>query len=56
MAAAVPGGGQPGTGSGVGAGRAALFGADAFGIFGSAMLGMHLTPTGHVRKDVDFVV
>jgi hypothetical protein len=34
----------------------ALFGPDAVGIFGSAMLGMHLTPDGHVRKDVDFVI
>lgn len=33
-----------------------LFGASAVGIFGSAMLGMHLTPAGHVRKDVDFVI
>lgn len=33
-----------------------LFGADAVGIFGSAMLGMHLTPDGAVRKDVDFVI
>jgi predicted nucleotidyltransferase len=34
----------------------ALFGAGAVGIFGSAMLGMHLTPEGQVRKDVDFVI
>jgi hypothetical protein len=34
----------------------ALFGAGAVGIFGSAMLGMHLTPAGQVRKDIDFVV
>ena len=33
-----------------------LFGPDAVGIFGSAMLGMHLTPNGQVRKDVDFVI
>jgi predicted nucleotidyltransferase len=33
-----------------------LFGPDHVGIFGSAMLGMHLTPDGHVRKDVDFVI
>jgi predicted nucleotidyltransferase len=33
-----------------------LFGADAVGIFGSAMLGMHLAPDGSVRKDVDFVI
>ena len=34
----------------------ALFGPGAVGIFGSAMLGMHLTPNGRVRKDVDFVI
>ena len=34
----------------------ALFAANAVGIFGSAMLGMHLTPDGTVRKDVDFVI
>src|SRR6266566_3554229 len=34
----------------------ALFGADAVGIFGSAMLGMHLNEDGGVRKDVDFVI
>jgi predicted nucleotidyltransferase len=34
----------------------ALFGPDAVGIFGSAMLDMHLTPDGQVRKDVDFVI
>jgi predicted nucleotidyltransferase len=34
----------------------ALFGDGAVGIFGSAMLGLHLTPSGHVRKDVDFVI
>ena len=34
----------------------ALFGPDEVGIFGSAMLGMHLTPGGSVRKDVDFVI
>jgi predicted nucleotidyltransferase len=33
-----------------------LFGPGAVGIFGSAMLGMHLTPSGSVRKDVDFVI
>lgn len=33
-----------------------LFGAEKVGIFGSAMLGMHLTPDGQVRKDVDFVI
>jgi hypothetical protein len=33
-----------------------LFGPDAVGIFGSAMLGMHLTPNGQVRKDIDFVI
>jgi hypothetical protein len=35
---------------------AALFGPGSVGIFGSAMLGMHLTAEGAVRKDVDFVV
>jgi hypothetical protein len=34
----------------------ALFGAEAVGIFGSAMLGMHLNGNGRVRKDVDFVI
>jgi hypothetical protein len=34
----------------------ALFGSGGVGIFGSAMFGMHLSPSGHVRKDVDFVV
>ncbi len=34
----------------------ALFGLGAVGIFGSAMLGMHLTPNGQVRKDIDFVI
>jgi predicted nucleotidyltransferase len=34
----------------------ALFGPGAVGIFGSAMLDMHLTPNGQVRKDVDFVI
>ncbi len=34
----------------------ALFGADAVGIFGSAMLGMHLNEDGGIRKDVDFVI
>jgi len=34
----------------------ALFGPDKVGIFGSAMLGLHLTPDGAVRKDVDFVI
>jgi predicted nucleotidyltransferase len=33
-----------------------LFGPAAVGVFGSAMLGMHLTPDGHVRKDVDYVI
>lgn len=34
----------------------ALFGADAVGIFGLVMLGMHLTLDGSVRKDADFVI
>jgi predicted nucleotidyltransferase len=33
-----------------------LFGPDSVGIFGSSMFGFHLTPSGAVRKDVDFVV
>lgn len=32
------------------------FGEDAVGIFGSSMFGLHLTPEGGVRKDVDFVI
>lgn len=33
-----------------------IFGDDSVGIFGSSMFGLHLTPEGHVRKDVDFVI
>ncbi len=33
-----------------------IFGSDAVGIFGSSMFNLHLTPSGHVRKDIDFVV
>ncbi len=33
-----------------------IFGEDAIGIFGSSMFGLHLTPEGRVRKDVDFVI
>lgn len=33
-----------------------LFGPAAVGIFGSSMFGFHLTPSGTVRKDVDFVI
>lgn len=33
-----------------------LFGEDAVGIFGSVLLGMHLTQQGTIRKDVDFVI
>lgn len=33
-----------------------LFGPDTVGIFGSSMFGFHLTASGTVRKDVDFVV
>ena len=42
--------------AGLHAGLTTLFGADAVGIFGSAMLGMHLNQDGRVRKDVDFVI
>jgi len=31
-------------------------GVDSVGVFGSSMFGMHLTPAGKVRKDVDFVI
>ena len=33
-----------------------IFGNDCVGIFGSSMFGLHLTPDGRVRKDVDFVI
>lgn len=33
-----------------------IFGDDCVGIFGSSMFGLHLTPEGQVRKDVDFVI
>ncbi|TDD40307.1 hypothetical protein [Saccharopolyspora elongata] len=33
-----------------------VFSDDAVGVFGSAMLGMHLTEHGAIRKDVDFVI
>ena len=33
-----------------------LFGDDTVGIFGSSMFGLHLTPDGLVRKDIDFVI
>ncbi|WP_273937325.1 hypothetical protein [Kutzneria chonburiensis] len=33
-----------------------VFGDDSVGIFGSSMFGLHLTPEGKVRKDVDFVL
>lgn len=33
-----------------------IFGCEAVGIFGSSMFGLHLTPEGNVRKDVDFVI
>jgi hypothetical protein len=42
--------------AGLDAELSALFGSSAVGIFGSAMLGMHLTSDGTVRKDVDFVI
>lgn len=33
-----------------------IFGVNSVGIFGSAMFGLHLTLSGKVRKDVDFVI
>lgn len=33
-----------------------IFGYETVGIFGSSMFGLHLTPAGHIRKDVDFVI
>lgn len=33
-----------------------VFGVNGVGIFGSSMFGLHLTPSGDVRKDVDFMV
>lgn len=33
-----------------------LVGRDSVGIFGSSMFGLHLTPEGNIRKDVDFVI
>ncbi len=33
-----------------------IFGDESVGIFGSSMFGLHLTPEGNVRKDVDFVI
>jgi predicted nucleotidyltransferase len=33
-----------------------VFGSESVGIFGSSMFGLHLTPEGKVRKDVDFVI
>jgi hypothetical protein len=35
---------------------AGLFGEESVGVFGSAMLGMHLTEHRTIRKDVDFVI
>jgi hypothetical protein len=35
---------------------AGIFGHESVGIFGSSMFGLHLTPEGHIRKDVDFVI
>jgi hypothetical protein len=32
------------------------FGSESVGIFGSSMFGLHLTPEGKVRKDIDFVI
>lgn len=33
-----------------------IFGPESVGIFGSSMFGLHLTPDGKVRKDIDFVI
>lgn len=33
-----------------------LFGQDSVGIFGSSMFGLHTTPEGAIRKDIDFVI
>jgi predicted nucleotidyltransferase len=33
-----------------------IFGEESVGIFGSSMFGLHLTPEGKVRKDIDFVI
>jgi predicted nucleotidyltransferase len=33
-----------------------LFAPGRVGVFGSAMFGLHLTPDGQVRKDIDFVI
>jgi predicted nucleotidyltransferase len=33
-----------------------IFGDESVGIFGSSMFGLHLTPAGNVRKDIDFVI
>jgi hypothetical protein len=33
-----------------------VFGDESVGIFGSSMFGLHLTPEGSVRKDIDFVI
>lgn len=33
-----------------------VFGEESVGIFGSSMFGLHLTPEGTVRKDIDFVI
>jgi hypothetical protein len=33
-----------------------IFGDESVGIFGSSMFGLHLTPEGEVRKDIDFVI
>jgi predicted nucleotidyltransferase len=35
---------------------ARIFGDDSVGIFGSSMFGLHLTPEGNIRKDIDFVI
>lgn len=33
-----------------------VFGEESVGIFGSSMFGLHTTPEGGVRKDIDFVI
>src|SRR6266567_16054 len=33
-----------------------VFGENHVGIFGSSMFGLHLTPEGRIRKDIDFVI
>jgi hypothetical protein len=35
---------------------ARIIGRESVGIFGSSMFGLHLTPEGNIRKDIDFVI